>query len=262
MSTSRPGWLQRTLVFVGLALITGVLVATSLFNQRNVQPEPLELPSSMLFQLRNDDGIAVLSAVFGSRNNDWYVLPADLQVGDELLGDTANGLDIGYPQRQLQRLVGIKVDGSWRLDRLGLAALLDTVDGVSITPSRDVVIENADGGELRLRKGQSYRLNSQLASRYAVNCAPEDCASRFAQVWRALLDKLDAAWVPTILPSVGSSSRTNVPQADLVALIDRLQQRNHERPIPVKRLGSSLTAEGRALSSRAEQRLQAAGVMG
>ena len=256
---------HRVLVSLGLVVLTAMLVAVARYNATADPGAPLELPTSLLFQLRDDDGTAVVSALISPRGGDWLVFPADLGVGSGLtISTAAQGLDVRRSGQSLADQTGIEVGETWQLDRVGLSALIDIVGGVSVTVDETVRLEDGNGGLRVLRQGETAFLEPNYGSRYATSGSPESQARHTVQVLRDLFRRLDAAALPNVLQSVGSSSRSTLGTPWLVHLIERLQQQNSAKPFSISQLDSriAITPDGfaRVLTPAAVQRVKAAGV--
>lgn len=262
---ARHPWAHRLLVALGLAVLTAMLVAVARFNSAQPQDTALELPTSLLFQLRDDDGTAVVSALISPKGGEWLIFPADLFVGPGLtISTAAEGLDVRRSGQALADQTGIEVGETWQLDRLGLAALIDSVGGVKVTVDENLRLEDASGDVLVLTRGESVLLDPNFGSRYATAGAPDTQARHTVQVLRDLFRRLDAAALANLLPAVGSSSRSTLGTPWLVNLIERLQQQNAVRPFETSLLASEIafTPDGvaRILTKEAEQRVKSAGV--
>lgn len=261
----RP-WLHRLLVSVGLALLAAIVVATARFNLGSVTQVAPKLPSSMLFQLRDSNGVAVFNAVIASNTSDWLVLPADLDLGDgRTLADSANALDPASSLRDLRQHAGLDLVATWRLDRLGLAAMIDRVGGIYLTPKSDVTLTDTNGTTLVLTKGVRTVIdNGSLAARYATDCRPVDCVDRFHTVWRQVLRELDKEWLRQTLAAIGSSSMSTLGQADLVAAYEQIQRYNTTAKVRFVALSSQTAIVGgrnvQRLTDAARDKLLEAGV--
>ena len=254
---------RRLLRTLFVLLLGGLLVAVSLINRSQTSVDSVKLPTSVLFQLRDDAGLAVVNAVITNDNTDWLSLPARLQVGDRMLGELAVGLDVSAATRGIRNEVGFDIAQTWQIDRLGLAALIDNVDGVEVKAARNLTLTASNGESISLMAGYNYKLDAKFGSTYATDCEPRECVRRFNQVWRSLMERLDSAWLPEILESVGSSSRSTLNQLELVSLIERMQQRNAQQPTRILHLASkrAATLQGaRWLTAAARKRLLEAGV--
>lgn len=256
---------HRILVALGLVVMTAMLVSVGRFNAVQPAPAAVKLPTSLLFQLRDDDGIAAVSALVSPQGGEWLLLPADLRVGPDLtISTAAQGLDVRRAGQALADQTGVEVGDTWQLDRLGLAALIDSVGGVVVRVDEVLRLEAANGQFINLPKGERVKLDPNEGSRYALSGSPEEQAQRTSAVLQDLLRRLDGGELSALLPAVGSSSRSTLAAANLVAVIETLQQHNAAAPLRFTPLESELAFSPDGLSTiltrEAFQRIRAAGV--
>lgn len=264
LEIERSSWSGRLLLALGGSLLLAMLVAVGFYNSKAHSDGAVELPGSLLFQLRADDGEAILSAAISSSDGDWLVLPSDLTVDDSTLSKLADGLDPRRPGTALAEDCGVYIDDTWQLDRLGLAALLDSVGGIYLTPAEAVRIESPGSEPVEIAAGETRYLTGSLASAYVVGSTPEQLPTRFTVIWQQLMDQLDGAKLPQIVQAVGSTSHSTLTVSELVAVIERLQQIDSVTQLNLKELTSRIEIHenglSRVLSDSAIEALKAAGM--
>lgn len=256
---------HRAFLAAGLALVVVMLTAVSFFNAKNLTEKPVALPSSLLFQLRQDDGSAVFSALVFPDGGDWQQLPSDLTLADTTVSLAARGLDVRRTGQLLADEAQLEPVETWQLDRLGFAALLDSIGGIYLTPARQVTIEQVDGTLLTIGAGETRYLTGSLASDYVVAGGPDVAGERFAEVWHLLMQSVDGAALPVLTDSLGSTSRSTMESTQLFAVIEALQQREFARPIAIEVLQSQVVVTDagvvRVLTTEARDQLIAAGLI-
>ncbi|MDP4014356.1 MAG: LCP family protein [Candidatus Nanopelagicales bacterium] len=157
-------------------------------------------------------------------------------VSSRPLSQTQSVLDPRLPESAVAATLGVRVDGSWRIDRKALAGLVDSVGGVTVNvPRRTRVIDGEDVVVLSLRKG-TQALTGAQASWYAVGDVRRgtdvDAMSRFSAVMLPTLKNLPAsdADLRETLTSLGWLAPATVATSDLatylVGLADALRVGN------------------------------------
>ena len=176
-----------------------------------------KLPETLLWQVRNDDFIAIDNLLIGSPTNSSQTaliyIPGGLLVdagaaGEMTLARTALLSDTLASPRALSGLVGVRVTGAFVLERLAFAGLVDAVDGVWI----------------RTSYGRAY-LNGPAAADYVLKVRPgeteQDGVVRFSDVMHSVFRRLpaDIEQMRQLVTSLGVSARGTIPSADIVALL-------------------------------------------
>jgi hypothetical protein len=176
-----------------------------------------KLPETLLWQVRNDDFIAIDNLLIGAPTNSSQTaliyIPGGLLVdagaaGEMTLARTAEVSDTLASPRALSGLVGVRVTGAFVLDRLAFAGLVDAVDGVWIKTSY----------------GRAH-LNGPAAANYVLTTksgeTEEDGIARFSDVMHSVFMRLpgDIEQMRQLVTSLGVSARGTIPSADIVALL-------------------------------------------
>ena len=179
-------------------------------------PDPT-VPETLLWQVRNDDFIAVDNLLIGSPTRSSQTaliyLPGGLLVdagpaGEMTLGRTALLADTLAAPRALSGLVGVRVSGEFILDRLAFAGLVDAVEGVWIWTSH----------------GRT-RLDGPAAADYVLTPIPgeteEEGIERFSDVMHSIFTRLpaDIEQMRQLITSLGVSARSTIPSAEIVAML-------------------------------------------
>lgn len=176
-----------------------------------------KLPETLLWQVRNDELVAVDNLLIGSPTNSSQTaliyIPGGLLVdagaaGEMTLARTAELSDTLASPRALSGLVGVRVTGAFVLERLAFAGLVDAVDGVWIKTSY----------------GRAH-LNGPAAANYVLTTksgeTEKDGIARFSDVMHSVFMRLpgDIEQMRQLVTSLGASARGTIPSADIVALL-------------------------------------------
>jgi anionic cell wall polymer biosynthesis LytR-Cps2A-Psr (LCP) family protein len=226
--------LRRSLNFAGVAIVVSVIVAVATFNasSQNRELPKFTLPHALLFQLRDDHQHAILSAVVTKQGSTWMVIPRDtvMDLADKssTISNIAQAVTLGGATQALETSTQLEIDAAWQIDRLGLAALVESIGGVDVVPSRELVLGDAETpNHMVLRAQQRVHLNGIYASLYAVGdmrTSRQQQLAQFREVWDALLRDVDAGTLASVLESVGSVSRASLPIPQVVAMFEKWQQ--------------------------------------
>ncbi len=226
--------IRRVLNAVGVSLVIGVIVAIATFNASTQQRElpDFSMPEAMLFQLRDDNRHAVMSAVVTKQGSTWLVIPRDtvMDITDRTstISNTAQAVTLNGAVDALASSTEFNIDAVWQIDRLGIAAFVESIGGVDVTPNRDMILgDEKSVDRMVLYKGQRVHLDGIFAAWYALgngSASRQNQLIQFREVWSALLRDIDAASLNTILESVGSVSRASLPTPELVAVFEKWQQ--------------------------------------
>lgn len=234
MPLNSSGRLRRALNFTGVGIVIAVIVAIASFNA-SAQSRDIPnftMPRSVLFQLRDDHQHAVLSALVTNRGSTWLVIPRDtvMDLSDKssTISNTAQAVTLGGAINALESSSQIKIDAAWQIDRLGIAAFVESIGGIDVTPSRDMVLgDEKTPNHVSLTAHRQVHLDGIYAAWYAIgngSSTRQQQLLQFKEVWTALLRNIDAATLPAVLESVGSVSRASMPIPELVAMFEKWQQ--------------------------------------
>lgn len=266
-------WLRRLLAISGSMILVAIMVTAVTFRDELVStPAPVSMPNSMLVQIRGDDKNAVLSFIIADQGRSWFVLPANAVltngVTPQTVGSVAAALDIANAPREIENSLQISLDETWVIDRLAIAAMVESVGGITISAREDITLipPNAEQG-LSLTANTPTFLNGMYASLYGVDTRRSDPTGRlrvFFEIFAPLLQKLDGGTLPEVLSAVGSTSRSSLEQRELIAVIDKLQYLDSvgQRRITILPTiwGVYEGKRGRYLTREAREQLLAAGV--
>ncbi|MEY4323232.1 MAG: LytR cpsA psr family [Actinomycetota bacterium] len=234
---SRTGsWLRRLLNYIGVVLLGSVVVAVATFNAQSQNPTlpNFTMPHALLFQLRGDDSHAVLSAVVADQGRTWFVVPNDtiMDITDKnsSISKVAEGVVPEGAVNAMSLGANVEIDDAWQVDRLGLAALVELIGGVQVTPKNDMLLgATTPNAQLSLSKNVTVQLNGIFAAWYALGEGAQSPAGKLAQfreVWQQIMQRTDAATLSPVMSSVGASSHSTLSIAQLVALFEKWQQIN------------------------------------
>jgi hypothetical protein len=225
-------WLRRSLWIAGLLVVTAVVATVATFNANTVKPNlNFSMPQSVLLQIRADDKSGWLTVVIADRGKRWFIVPADSVVSNgvtvQTVASTAAALNLNQTSAALESLLSVDFDEVWQVDRLGLSAFVEAADGVVVTPHHDLKIAPTTAPDLNVLGGVAVRLTGLYASVYALDpTLTSDMArySRLDAILTSLMSRLDAASLPTVLPAIGSASRSSMSQPEVISYIEKLQQ--------------------------------------
>ena len=212
-------------VFAALAAI-GVLLTRSTQQQPvpNPQPTPTatELPATsgtLLLQLKDSEGQAVVNVLLGGEpalhEGSALALPPGLLIATPtvmVLDATPGSADTLAAKNGVSTALLVRVDATLTLDRLALAGLVESVNGVSV--------------DLGLG---SVTLDGVTAADYATSLRPGDVeADRqlraqavLIQALRGLPDHDEA--IRQLLSSLGSLARSTATNDELVPLLEQIR---------------------------------------
>jgi anionic cell wall polymer biosynthesis LytR-Cps2A-Psr (LCP) family protein len=201
--------------------------------------DPALRQPTMLLQLRNADSVAVsngLLAVGGPSDKGTMVLiPStlvlDAPTGGTLpLGEIARLPDADASATALSDLLGVRVDGTFAMDTVAFAGLVDAVGGVTAQVDADVIGAAPDGTRAVLVPAGTRLLDGLSAARFATYRAPGETEqarlARFQQVFRLVAAKLPAEpeLIDPILTSLGSLARSTVPTTTVAQFLARFRE--------------------------------------
>ena len=201
-----------------------------------VEPTPTDAAVStlLLVQVLAPDGYAVDNALLGvvavppmrsSAQSRLAFVPASLLVptvedgpsSEITLGATAEQTDTLTPWLSSAAAFDLDVTGSWTLDRLAFAGLIDAVDGVVVDVPRAVDLGGLAGEEpdegIVISPGRQ-RLSGVVGADYATVHVPgeseREALERFRDVFVSVLARLpeEPERLRQILTSLGSLART------------------------------------------------------
>ncbi len=221
-------------------------------------PTPVPLQRTLLLQVRGpaDAPNSVVVGVGGARDQVEFVYaPAGLLLdvpasGPTTLSEAAVLPDTRAALAAISALTGVRIDGSFVLDRLAFAGLVDSVNGVPVVVKRPMLI-NDDKGEFVMVIPEGARtLSGPEAAYYVMYLGPYEKESariaRFSDVLEKVIAALpeDPVRMGQILTSLGSLARSTIPND---ALIERLEAARTEvrtgeqrsRDLPVDGIGPS-----------------------
>jgi hypothetical protein len=185
---------------------------------------------TLLLQVRADDGTAAASVLYGTGGAAVLIPSRTIATvpgsGQGMFGpvlDQHNG--VALSRSTVSDLLGIRVDAQWVVDRAGVVALVDAVDGVLVDVAADVV----RGGAIVVPAGPDQRLTgAQAAALLLDRPAGEDDVQyqpRVQRVLQSVLARLpeggalsrlpatarpDAAAVRVLTPIVAASAKQSV----------------------------------------------------
>ena len=217
-------------------------------------PSPTILPTqrTLLLQVRGPDSApnSVVIGIGGDTGRAEFAYPpAGLLLdvpaaGPRTLSEAAVLPDTGAASAALSALIGVRIEGSFILDRLAFAGLVDAVNGVPVVVRSPMLI-NDDKGEFVMVIPEGARtLTGTEAAYYVMYLGPYEKESsrisRFADVLEKVIAALpeDPVRVGQILTSLGALARSTIPNEALVERLEWLrtqvragQQRSRDLPV-------------------------------
>lgn len=207
-----------------------------------VEPSPSPKPESkmILVQVLDREEYAVGNALLDAVPDGSSIayVPASLLVPvvdgavpprQITLGGTPSEPDTLTPLTSAEAAFGLTMDGSWTLDLLAFAGLVDAVGGVIIDVPQVMVLIDDQGSpgssDIVIRAGRQ-RLGGVAAAEYATASIPGpypiDQLTRFRDVWVSVLARLPQSpeRLRQILTSLGFLARTT---ASIDTLLDVLE---------------------------------------
>lgn len=235
---------RRSAVAVALLVAVVAGMALAITRARSDSPEPGPTPSAtvtasssatptttsqaqptMLVQLRDDYLSAVDNVLIGNQGpksrTDQIYFPADLIVDlnkgqSRILQDTGTQ-PLESAGTQISAQSGAQVGGTFVMDRLAFAGLVDAVGGVTLDIKKPVVAKDGFGNVVAIVPLGTRTLDGPSAAVYAMYLPPgapeSDRIARFQQVWLKVLAQLppQAERVRAILGSLGALARSTQP---------------------------------------------------
>jgi hypothetical protein len=137
-------------------------------------------------------------------------------VGSESIRTTVSSIDTLRAPAAVSATLGVRVDGSWRLDRKALAGLVDAAGGMTVRNRKVIRVRDASGDVvLRVRSGKR-ELTGAEASWYAVGQvkgqSESEAMARGLAVFEHSLGELpdDTTKVRETLTSLGALAPTTI----------------------------------------------------
>ena len=182
---------------------------------------------TLLVQVTGDSGLAVDSVILGRAlqgpDVTGLLIPTRTLtqapgVGSVTVGETGRLPNPGTAGDALSDQLGVVVDGVWRIDREGLAAVVNTVGGISLSVDRDVMDSE---GRVLVPAGADQRLDGVAAARYATYLGQgeqeQSRSARFGDVLTAWLATApaDASALEPVIASAGPSAKATLSTAEV-----------------------------------------------
>lgn len=242
--------LRFTIIAVALFAVAVVALARTTGRQEpSPPPGPSPSPSStaklpttqptLLIQATSEAGqvgnlLTGLGAVQGAPSL-VSIIPGDLVVsapgvGSQPLSQTESSIDPRLPESVVAATLGVRVDGSWRIDRKALAGLVDSVGGVTVTVPRRTRILDGDGTVVLAVAPGRRALTGATASWYAVGGvrgeSDVDALGRFSSVMLPTLTNLPESDIELreTLTSLGWLAPSTIATQDLATYLVSLSE--------------------------------------
>jgi hypothetical protein len=233
--------LVALLVLLLVALAAGLTLAHSGGHRKPVVAVARQ-QRTLLLGIGATGGPASSAALYGlepaTRTGADLLLPPDTLVdgpGGDVAGSFSTDASTEF-QGAVSDLLGVHVDGVWRLTPTGLAQLVDRIGGVKVDVDTTI-----DAGGLTLSPG-SQQLAGAAAAGFALYGADTEQAelNRTRLVFDAILAKLPApATLAAVLGSLGAESTSSLSPAALAGYLTALGASNldeNEQLLPVTTL--------------------------
>jgi hypothetical protein len=220
----QPRAQQIRIVLLVVILIFG-LAAVSRANQPTASTYDVKLPTSVLFQVRDDSSRAIHSVLVLNKGQSWVWLDSQTMVesrsGYLSVAESAVGLNVSNPADWFSATYNLEIAENWILDRSAITALVDLVGGVEVTPDADISLALGESPVMFVKANEKIRLSGLAASIYATSS--ESKPDRLKEVLVGIFQKLDAAYLETVLPSIGAASRSTMGLPELIRWLETAQ---------------------------------------
>lgn len=216
---------QQIRVVLALVVLVFGLAAVSQANQASPTGYQLELPESVLLQVRDDSLRAIHSVLVLNKGQSWVWLDSQTMVesrsGYLSVAESAVGLNVRNPADWFSATYDLEVTENWILDRSAITALVDLVGGVEVTPDADMSLALGESPVMFVKANEKVRLSGLAASIYATSS--ERKPDRLKEVLVGIFQKLDAAYLESVLPSIGAASRSTMGLPELIRWLETSQ---------------------------------------
>lgn len=200
-------------------------------------PTPLpNEPASLLFQVRTDDGLAMVDSLWSTADRAAAVV--QMQPGLVIDAHTAGPMSLAEAARlpdtmasvdAVTDLLGVHVSAGLMLDRLAFAGLVDSGSGVAVNVTQTLVVKDPAGKVLVDLQPGSQVLNGIEAAYYITAIFADESdqqrAARVTDIETKVFASLssEAERLRELLTSLGSLARSTVPPEQLVPILQQLQ---------------------------------------
>ena len=223
-----------------MAWCVGILALTACTSQSapiEPTPSPILTPQLILVQVLDREEYAVGNALMDAtpRGTSIAYVPPSLLVPVVdgavptrriTLGATPSEPDTLTPLTSAEAAFDLSMDGSWTLDLLAFAGLVDAVGGVIVEVPEAIVLTDSQGsGDIVITSGRQ-RLGGVAAAEYATAAIPGgypvEQIARFRDVWVSVLARLPDSpeRLRQILTSLGFLARTTATIDTLLVVLD------------------------------------------
>jgi len=259
---------------LGLVVVVvagGAVVATGLAMRQPTASAPRPVlaagrtQSTVLFALADPRGdeAALLAGDPVARTASVTLLPSRTVTsvtgrGQLPLGKAVAQTDPAAATAAVSDLLGLTVDGAWRLTPDALAALVDGVGGVPVTVDRDITV----GGAVVLHAGPGQRLMGSAAVTFAQALDPaEDESARLARL-QAVLDGVltalpaDPPALAARVSALGGGSESTLAPPRLAQVLAQLVAVRARPGVPIFSIlpVTTLSSGGDAVTYRVDER--------
>jgi hypothetical protein len=220
----QPRAIQIRIVLLFVVLVLG-LATVSRANQATPSDFDVNLPASVLVQVRDDSQRAIHSALVLNNGKSWVWLDSQMMLqsrsGYLTIAESASGLNVSNPADWFSSTYNLDISKNWILDRSAITALVDLVGGIEVTPDADISLALDESPVMFVKANQTIRMSGLAASIYATSS--ERKPDRLREVMAAIFQKLDAAFLETVLPSIGAASRSTMGLPELIRWLETTQ---------------------------------------
>lgn len=205
--------LQKVLTFLGISILVAIVVSALTYRaSESSNNVPLEIPGALIVQVRNEAKTSTMTFILTQAGREWFSLPENLVITDSPLRltshDVANGIFTDAVRNDFSNLLQYDEVDVWQLEGNALAAFIEVIGGYEVN-------------------GQVLAGNEAVESlRFAERGSPD----RFLDLWRYIVQRLDAGELPEILANLGSTSRSNRSIEELVSYFGSLQATSESWP--------------------------------
>lgn len=209
--------LQKVLTLLGVSMLVAIVVSALTYRASETATDvPLDFPGALVLQVRDETKTSTMTFILTQAGRKWFSLPDNLVITDSPLRltshDVAGGILTDAVRNNFSNLMQYDDVDVWQLEANALAACVEVIDGYSING------QVLDGTEAVT----SLRFSEPGES------------DRFLQLWRYIVQNLDAGELSEILASLGSTSRSNRSIEELVSFFGSLQAASDAWPSAIR----------------------------
>lgn len=210
---------QKVLTLLGISILVTILVSVLTFRSTESSTDvSLDFPPALMLQIRDVDKVSTLTFVLTDAGRTWFLIPEDLVVADSprrvTTNDLANGILTDAVRSTFSSLLQYEDVDVWQLEANALSAFVEVIGGYEVN---------------------NQRLNGNQALEY-LSIGESGDTKRFQRLWRTIVINLDAGELSSVLPNLGSTSRSNRPIESLISYFGSMQATIESNSITIRKV--------------------------